>query len=120
MQQLDRIVELYLLLPAYPRKSTVTELHQRLIGRGPDFTVCRRTVERDLAFMMGSRHLAVETDEAKPAGWYRDPQRSMFIKQLFVNTPQAMKVSQRALADAGCLPTAARRTPATAEHAALR
>ncbi|MEA3641803.1 MAG: hypothetical protein VBE63_17965 [Lamprobacter sp.] len=121
MLQLDRVVELYLLLPKYPRKLSVSELHQRLINRGPDFNVCRRTVERDLVDLMGSRHFGVVTDGAKPAGWYRDPQISVFSDHRSTNQPAPVGINpQPAAPELGCVRCAAEHRQAAAEPVPMR
>ena len=72
MMQFERRVQNYLLLPQQPRKLTSGDIWRRLTSIDPEFNVTRRTVERDLAYLAGSRFLDVATDDAKPAGWFRD------------------------------------------------
>ncbi|MBK1620755.1 hypothetical protein U5801_15855 [Lamprobacter modestohalophilus] len=70
--QFDRRIQLYTLLPARPYKVTVRQLWERLRGLDAEFNVNIRTVERDLSYLASSRFLNVASDDAKPAGWYRD------------------------------------------------
>lgn len=86
MSKLDRLIEIYLLLPTPPRSMPVSTIVRRLREQSPDFSVSIRTVQRDLAFLQGSRTLSIDTDNRRPvAGWYRDP-HTPFLHQALRTT----------------------------------
>ena len=81
MSKLDRLIEIYLMLPTPPRSMPVSAIVSRLQQHSPDFNVSIRTVQRDLAFLQGSRTLGIDTDNRRPgAGWYRDPHTAFLIR----------------------------------------
>ena len=56
-----------LLIPRYPRKTTVREIRDRLAANGFDTTA--RTIQRDLLELSGSMFPIEYDDRSKPYGW---------------------------------------------------
>ena len=64
---IHRTIEMLRLIPAAPYKISVAVLRERLAAEGYPTTI--RTLQRDLVSLQQSETFAIESDEAKPAGW---------------------------------------------------
>ena len=64
---IHRTIAMLRLIPAAPYKISVVALHERLAAEGYETTI--RTLQRDLVSLQESEAFAIESDEAKPAGW---------------------------------------------------
>lgn len=69
METALRYVLMLKLLPVYPRKTTASELRDKLVDHYVDFDISTRSVQRDLVKLASVFHLI--SDEHKPRGWSR-------------------------------------------------
>ncbi len=69
----DRLLKVYDLLPLYPRKLGVAELHKRLKATDVEFNVSLRTLQRDLLDLSSCYMLDVFSDGQPQAGWSKRP-----------------------------------------------